>query len=157
MKHEAQCFIASNTEKRVENKTHTGVSSKELRGIWYFKGTLLWVFHNLKKKILGKKKQGTFQGISKNMLLSCLEVENASLQIIYFVLWNIFRISPHGQRIFCILLCNVISILLLIHRSYFFVHFISQLLLPWRRHVLCFRHSVIKSTGSLKFLLTLNS
>lgn len=85
---------------------------------------------NTFKEILGKKKQGTFQGISKNMLLSCLEVENASLQIIYFVLWNIFRISPHGQRIFCILLCNVISILLLIHRSYFFGHFISQLLLP---------------------------
>ena len=53
------------------------------------------------------------------MLLSCLEVENASLQIIYFVLWNIFRISPHGQRIFCVQLCNVISILLLIHPSYF--------------------------------------
>lgn len=104
-----------------------------------------------------EEKKGTFQRISKNMLLSCSEVENSSLQIICFGLWNIIRISLQGQRIFCMQLCNVISILLLIHHSYFLFTFISQLLLLWIRHVLCFRHSVIKSTGSLKFLLTLLS
>ena len=39
---------------------------------------------------------------------------------INFGLWNVSHISPHGQRIFCVQLCNVILILLLIHRSYFF-------------------------------------